>query len=709
MAGNDQVRALHQNAQEEFEDAKAAMRLISLRLNENMAFYAGKHYGIPSFAGWLTQVSMPDQAAEVYNYIWPTVRSWVASMMRSKPSLVAVAPSDSSTDITIARATNRLLKSLERGVYCEHEELAYGEMLTGVHGAAMWKVYWDPTAGRQQKTPKMQQTPFGEMPDTDIVGSQRMYNVAVGQPKLEAFSVIDAIPDPSAIKRGDIRHVFHRKRPPMSKAMELFPVDAYGVSTAGRWDTGGGEDFDTIQRDAIENETRLFGRTPNRGKGARGNEPVRIVEGWYAPTDEFPGGLVIIFSGDMLLAISALPYEWPWILRQGPGRRSSLFPDGIVSPLIPMQRTININASKKREWIDYILSPPMLVPEESNIRKEHMSDVAGYLLYYNHLVGTPKWMDVPSIPNEMFNVEASLVQMMKDISSISDLDRGGVPEGLSTARAMAYLYEFQQGVQETDTKQFQLDYRLAMRKQLKLIADFMPDQELLTILGFNNEWEAVALKKKEINFNAEIMLENDPQPNSKALQVANAKEAFQIGALEDTPGAIRYRKLANMYFVDKSETDAEEVHTRRALKEWVEFVEWVNAMQQGAGMMQMQPPLRWLEQDRHDIHAQCHADHGVTDEYLRLPMWAQQMWDDHRHQHEQAYLEQVQMQGMQTQALGETNAGPPPPKQGQAESPADGGQSDTDALNRTAQATGDTRAQQKDVDNAARVAEPQAA
>lgn len=672
-------QTLLEQAKDEYEDARASMRWISQRLNENMAFFAGKQYGIATYAGMFVPQTSTEVAEEVYNYVWSTVRSWMASIIRSKPTVRSVPASDSSDDIARGRCTDRLVKSIAKSNLIDLEELIRGETKVAVHGAGFYKVYWDPSKGKATKVPKMTEGPEGPVQETDFFGRPSFETVFEGAPAFEFHDVIDVLPDPMAVKRGEVRHVFHRKMLPYGVVNDRFKVDAFGQPTEGRWENVGHE-YEQVERDAIENDSRAFatsGGSPTSSR-AKTNQMVRLNEGWYKPTAQFPNGLLIVWSGDMIIALTELPYEWPWVMRLGPGLRGGLIADGIVQHIKPMQRTLNVTASKRREWIDYILSPPLLVPEGSDIRKDHISDVAGYILNFNASAGKPEWMNVPNIPQSMFETEGSLVQQIKDISGVSDIDRGGVPQGLSTARAMAYQYEFQQGVSEPDTGLFKLDYLRVITLVLKLFRDYMPDNRLISMLGENNAWERTAFRRDDYDFDVELILEEENQPNSKALREANAKEYFQIGALNDTPEAERFRKMNGLDYIDEESSRIDGNHRRRALKEILQFKDWV--AQAEAGMVdESSNPLYVMEQDKHDTHIDVIDNFRITDEYIALPDWAKQMVDQHSHLHQQAMLEQMQMFGMQQGAMGANGAGPPPAKN-QMASPFDGGKSDIAAM-----------------------------
>lgn len=659
------VKMLHAEVVNMTEDAKQSLLWRSAKFNENMAFYRGMQWGRQTTFGWYVQDQQEFEAREVYNYIRPTVRSWAAMMLRNVPNPQVVAGFSDQGTMVRASNTQRLVRSFQRNGTIPFETLYRAETKCAVHGAVWYKCYFDPNCGKAIRVPKYTIDEFGQpQPDVDEFGAQRWHTRFEGEIKVDFKDVIDVVVDPHATNDQEIRYVVERMMVPVSRMDDWFPYDAFGMPTRGRWDCDSRE-VEMHERDAIENEHRAYDASIGgiwSGR-AESNQLVRMYAFWMRPTNHHPEGMILVWSGDVIVAISKLPYEWPWVLRNGSNIvPNSLYADGVVEDLKAIQRTINLNASKRREWIDIILSPPMLVPSTAGLTKDLLTDIAGEILSYDPIGGKPEWMTVPNIPQTMFTQEDHLVAILKDVSAISDISRGEAPPGIETGRALAYLHEFQQGVHEPDVRMFQEAMKKVITKCLKLARDFYQEDRLVKMIGLNNAWELQAFKRDDYDFESELEIEtNSGAPNSRALRLAEAIEIMQIGGYSDTPEAQRFRKIASIDYQDRDTLDWNEVHKSNARREQFELVA---------------NPMAWPmvhEADNHESHLDLHNDFRVSAEYKALSPMAQQAFDQHVAEHEWWFTQQQLAYSGQMGMMGSGPTGAPPAKQKQLPSPRDGG------------------------------------
>lgn len=661
------LKQLHAEIINMTEDAKQALLWRSARMNESMAFYRGQQWGVSTTFGYYVESQPENEAREAYNYIATTVDSWVSTMMRNWPNIQVVSGFYDMGTMTRASATQRLVKSMMRdGETFVYDTFLRGEIKACVHGAVWYKVYWDPNSGKVEKFPKYLPTAEGEwVPDVDPLGAQRWWQRFEGRIRIDFADCIDVVADPHATSEEEVRYVVERKMVPVSTMDDRYPYDAFGRPTRGRWDVDS-RHVEQHERDSVENEHRSYDASIGgvwSGR-AESNQLVRLNVFWMKPTNAHPEGMVLAWSGDVIIAISKLPYEWPWVLRNGPRLvPSSLYADGLVECLKPLQRTLNLTVSKRREWIDMILSPPLLVPQNSNLTPDHFSDIAGEVLTYDPIGGSPQWMDVPDIPQSMFEAESSLVSMMKDISAISDITRGEAPPGIETGRALAYLHEFQQSSLVPSVRLLHEVFKKLVKKALRLARDFWPEERVVKQLGESNAWEMKAFYREDYDLDAELEIEIDSgAPYSRALRMAETLEILQAGGYEDTPGAQRFRKINSIDFADNTTVDHNQLQRLNARKE-----QWLLTEQ-------LEIPIV-LERDDPETHLEEHEMFRASDEYMLLPEPLRRAFDTHVAEHEMTYLMQIQGFGSQQQMLGSTAEGPPPPGQPQAPSPRSGGHS----------------------------------
>lgn len=641
LDGEQQLRDELGEIQAMFEDAKGAVALREPVMQESMAFYRGMQWGVMTPLGWMQDGGDPDEAREVINYIRPTVKTALADVLRGMPNPETVASSSDQRSVARAEASQRLLRSFIRNGTVSFEVMLRCEAAVLIHGAAWYKAVWDPSKGKQTA------------------------NGPEGAISVQFVDILSAPPDPHARTEDEIEHVFHRKLVPVRVLQDQFPVDVFGVPSNGRW-TAGDRTEGLNTRDLLENDGRSIGRAGSAGgMQSKGNDLAELVEFWERPTNAHPQGRLTVFSGGMLVAHGPMPYDWPWILRLGQGiLPSGLFPDGIVRDCIPIQRSINMNASKQKEWVQNILNPPLLVPSGSQINRDLFSDMTGEIIEYTHGM-KPSWMDVPDIPVGMFNMEAQGVSALQTISTYSDISRGTPPPGLESGRALANLYEIQKGVHEPDIHLFKLDIARVLIACLKLARDFFDDGRMVRLIGANNRWAVASFKRDDYDFEAEVVVEAfSSRPNSRALRQTEAIELFEKGAFADDPEAKALRRVLDFDYEDAGATMRMDAHLSRALSEHVEllsdpsFVPFV------------------LEQDNDDIHLDHHNEFAITPEFLALPDFVRERHLQHIKQHEMNHAQKTQAFAAEQSLLsGQSQApgGGAPPPAAPMSAPPDGG------------------------------------
>lgn len=652
-------------------DAIAAQEYKFGEAAENMAFYRGLQYGQATRFGFYADDRAPGEEREVRNYIAPTVASLASARLRAFPSFRVTASSSDVSSLASARFQERLIRSLQQNGVVSLEEFYRGEIKRACHGAVWYKVYWDPNRGRSVRQPRFIQGDNGPEPLNDIFGRQQWWNAFEGDVAIEHCDIVDVLPDPHATRKEEVRHIFHRKLIPMSRALDRFKYDVFGNRlTAASFAQN--EGYQEIHhRDSIENDARAHysGLAGTRAGRSEGNQLARIVEFWVRPTNEFPDGALLVFSGNTIIAASPLPYDWPWVLSIGRNvLPSSLYADGDVAHLKSVQRSINLAASKMKEYMAMCAAPHILSPNDAGLSPADFSDIAGNVLLFSGTAGRPEWMSVPQMPDAVAGQEGHLRQQIGDIAAVSDIARGQVPPQIETGRALAYLYEFQQGAHEPDIALQREVYREVIQKTMALIHTFYQEGRMIALVGDNAAWEVVHFKRADFGALRRVVVEmEDQRPNSRAIQRAEAIEDFQIGAFSDTPEAKRYREAINAPSFGGEEVDVQRQHVARALEEQ-------------AGILDgLYPEL--LEQDDDEYHLQKHQAFAATLEFRRLPQEYQRVFLDHIAEHEARYVEQLEAQAAlgAVGGAGQQQGGTPAKRPGLA-SPHDGGQTDIDAL-----------------------------
>lgn len=629
-------------AETDFIGAHDWLNQHRIKLVERMAFYRGWHHGRPRF-GAFDQALVPDDrvAFEVYNYIRPTVRSAVQKRIKAWPNPEVAAPTQDPLGQLQARATEKVARSLIRTGIIDFEEFYNAQAAAEIHGAAWIKAFWDPNK-------------------RDNRGQQ------LGGVTTEYCSILDVFPDPTARRLDEIRHIFHRKVMPLATAAGNFPSDFFGEPTS---DDMGGSRF--LRFGVRPNDgytyTAIDGGLPFAKEAA---ELVEVIELWERPSAKFPNGRFMAFSGSTLLAYGltpegepSLPHAWPWAPFRGINRiPGNIYADGAVADAISINKSINTAASKMRETMNFMASPTILAPNESELNKDLFDDVG------NNVIGfktgfAPQFFTHPGINPTVFQFTEANKQTLSDVTSQSDIARGQAPPPGTSARSIGFQAELNDAINGPDQALFQYDCLRLIKICLELIRDGYDDGRVIQTIGPSNSIEAQIFKRDDYDFSADLIINPMSQePTSRAVRMAESMDLFQAGVFEDTPGAIRLRKKLGLDADESRNTvDIYQLHFQRSQKETALFIT--------QGIVPTRGPV-----DNDDAHLDELEIFLISDRFLSMDPVLQAGIIGHYQEHQAA--RQAAFTNFQAQAAGPAPPGPPGAggEKG-VESPLDGGHS----------------------------------
>lgn len=618
-----------------YEDALRPMPRRLARWREYQSFYRGFQHIIPT--SWTEEAYGsidPRQEFETANQVQAIVRQSVAKKLQAFPLNPEVSPAyDGVLARAKAEASQRLLRSFPRNGVLPFVELVDAVYAAEIFGGAYLNVYWDPMAG-----PKAGGAPLGDI-------------------RVRAVTLLDAIPDPASRSEPEDRHLFHRFAMPMSQARQMFPTDIYGEEShfllyGARTNSG----FSEMLRD----DRGLF-------ESCAASEPNQIVEIiWYyeRPSIDHPGGRLLCYSGPTVLDVSEeLPDKvWPWIWIPGPNRAPGVrIPDGMVHNLRSPQRSLNHALSKIRENASLCVNPAMLVPVAAGVQAEKLDDLPGTLLKYNAAGGKPEWMPVPGVPQGLYEMTAKMKEILSDVSSYSDVSQG-TPQGDLSGRAILNLDQLNNMVHGPENGIFQEQCVKLLKTCLTMAHTRYDDGRMVQMFGDNNRWTSQAWKGAEFDPDVEILVDPFSQePTSRAARFAQAVEIKQLNGYEDDPGAQRFREAIGIDTNDRDAVALGYAHKRRARQEDLQLIT----------TGEMFPPL-FADDD--PTHLDCHLQTYLSDEVQADPD-RKDILEQHMELHEQAMAQkQASLIGGPAGGGGSPPGGPGDTAV-QAPSPADGGHS----------------------------------
>lgn len=660
-----------------FEDIKNKVRAahdeVLLRTDkwvERMAFYRGFHYSIVGADFVFDEEDATGELSEVHNYIPSFVKASVAARIRNFPNVQVPASNGTHEAMAKARATEQLLKSFVDDEVLSGEELVRALTLSSVLGGSWLKIWWDPEAGRYTKEDLAVEEDvdfdedgnvvYTEKPITDPFGDPIVSFSREGQITTTAVDPFDGWPDPTASAFKEMRYWVHRKMLPVDTLRRKYPKDIHGKDI--KWSPGHLDEVYQLKKN-VTNDDLDSSIVKDDENGL-----APLVEFWGAPNDDYPNGILCVYSGDDIVYLGSCPYRpgrLPCVFIPGDNIiPRGLYSDGTVEHLITLQRTLNRSVTKQREWLDKILNPMLLVPYGSGVNAKTIGEIPGQILEYNPGL-RPDWMQVPPIAPSLFSVQNTIFQEMKIISGYSDITRGDMPSGGATGRAIAFLQENEENIRSADIKLFKGAVTEALKQCLFLSKQYYQDGRLIKHLG-DESWQLFEFQSADFDWYVDLAPEMfSGAPNSRALRWAETLEAFQLGLFDDeAPGAKEVRRMLQMDHGARSTVDPNVAHRNLAEMENSQLL----AMAQGADVSMNQ--VREFHDD--EVHLEVHNQLRNSPRYLELDPYVRQVLDEHCEVHEENL--QAKMGAFSdAQAMLGPQPGQAPAPQPPGMSPRDGG------------------------------------
>jgi hypothetical protein len=345
---------------------------------------------------------------------------------------------------------------------------------------------------------------------------------------------------------------------------------------------------------------------------------VRVYEEWELPSRKYPSGRLIICTDNNLLYYGSLPdklgehgeYLLPFDVQYSL-RTDGFFGKSIIERLIPVQRALNSNKNRIQDYLNRI-AIGVLVTEEGSVPNidEFLTSgiMPGDIIEY--MVGrhAPRFMDVPSLPADIFRETSDLLEQIDRLSGVSQLAKQStVSPSISAASAIAGLAEQDDTRIGLEGENAKAAYISFTKKALILYHHNVKYPRMVADIGKNDEFEISQFRGNELtSFDVEIM----PEPEAADTMATRRQKIIDLwnsGILKDPEtgtltSAGRAKLLEAMQFGDLDIfTDGDNVHVERAHRENQAMV---------AGDV-----CEVVEYDDDTIHIGSHNDFRLSAEY----------------------------------------------------------------------------------------------
>lgn len=648
-----EVNDLYTDAVDHFRTKRSGLRKVV----QNAAYFRGLQHLLRGS----TISTEQGERAITCNITRHIINKATADTLRNMPDPRIAAAKDDQKARNRARMTQRMCKAFVRNGVIDQEELHKLVSWMKQTGAGWAKITWDPHAGKplpaqqtgfekfesvsgveinndseadlaESETEAEEQDVGSEMLSLESLegqvddgfGALIMPTTYTGEICFEFVSQCDGFPNPDARARKELSHFFHRKLRPVRELERRYKKDIFGKTTKQRFHTGTASPERSAFR-AISEEDSETAWTNSHKTEAAGNVLAELVEFWEVPTDEFPAGRLIIFSGNMILYMGRCIYEparIPFVLFNGDNINSNaLYADGISTDIEHYQRAANFNETKLFEQLDQIVNFHILAPLGSGITKNTWGNKSGQVIGYARGMKPEPW-----VPQNLNSTQFEYTdRQIERAMSTSGYDRAlqDLPSNTS-GRTYAFAEQASQRMREPDQASFRRSMYETFQHCIWLGKQFYDQGRMITLVGENAEFELHDFNDESFDMDSDIVMDVFGEGNKTEASKVDEVLAFaDSGILDDGPRGERSRKLLSDEYAYRMHYDPHEIHRQRARRENTMILNFDSR------------PIIIKTNDNHRCHLDEHDKLELSQEFDELPEWQQQKLIAHRLLHEE--------------------------------------------------------------------------
>lgn len=572
---------------QKFEKRRAERNNLELTWRLCINFYNGNQFTaidaasndiqeIPVLADW--------EERNVFNEIAPNVESRFAILSKRKNNLKNRPASSSSQDRTSAKIGNKILASTKRRLNMSDLQQE-ANLISGIMGSAIFKTVWDPTKGNVIGVKKDKITEeesfslsiyeyenelLGLEPD---VVYQKIYE---GDISTTLHSPLEIYPENLSLPCRNNRRVMHVV---LMSPDEIF--DKWGILEEGKeHDT-----YKIMNSDDKNYGSGISGRTYGKTFGlTKMHNLVRVYEEYELPTPRYPNGRLIICSDENLYYYGSLPdplgengtYILPFDVQQSL-KTDGFFGKTVIERMIPLQ--INYNSIKNRiqDYINRVTIGVLEVEEGVLVDEDYLRDegiAPGEIITYQRGGRAPRFMEFPSLPNDIDRECDRLLNAMDRLSGVSQLSKQSmVPTNVTSGVAIAGLAEQDDTRIGLEAENIKHCLASVGKKWLILYRDNVKYPRMVEDIGKNDEFEISQFTGNDLT-SFDVFVESEPEASDTLSQRRQKViELLNSGLFNDTQtgnitneGRIKVFEMLELGDWE-SFTEADDDQQRRAARE----------------------------------------------------------------------------------------------------------------------------------------------
>lgn len=353
-----------------------------------------------------------------------------------------------------------------------------------------------------------------------------------------AFDVEDPMAvryNPDAIDEDDATEMYVGRLWPIKKAAAHFGCSEEYLK--------GGDDSERVEYDNLMSSAAAgpgwFGALNSLGwnLGASQDEAIGpralIVEYYSEPDGDFPEGRHWISCGDKMVWPKANDPEypngeaplpngfWPPLVAVSslpiPGQPQAL---GVLTQVVPLNEQLNALDGKIKEHEVTMAMGGKWVVHPADKGLKITSDPAQVLQSAGYAQGKPPMqVQLNALPVEIYNERSVLMDKVRLVASLSEIDLGKKPEGVSAGRAFLVMQEVTDSVLGPDLQAWEESLEEVGRRQLVLAQRHYREERSIAIRGDRGQWEIRSFMGADLTDGLDVRVQvGSTFPWSKAAQ-----------------------------------------------------------------------------------------------------------------------------------------------------------------------------------------------
>ena len=588
----------------------------------NIAFYYGHQWlGYLDNQYLLNLAELQDGKVRiVINRLQPMVQRQVARIVRGRPQLNVIAPSNEFEDQAAADCSEKVLQYLWEDCNVD-KTLRQALFVMELTGTVFLYPHWNPNAGDVKKIPKIKleeipktvinpetgdeetakdlnDDPILEQIETlerDEEGNVLFDELPIGDIDIDIYSPFEVYPDQESTSMKDTTKLIVQKYKGIDYIRSKYGVDVEPESKYTAYN------YFEQRLKSLFNSNLQYNQPNDKGAFVR--------EGWEKPTATYPNGRHYIIAGNkVVLYQEYLIYgKIPLIDFHCVKHPDKFWADCYLAQAIPIQKQVNLIVSQVINNLKFVGNPKIVSYKNNGLQRSNFVADSGEVLEVNVGGQAPYVLQGASMPNQVVHIINYLEQKMNDIFSQHEVSQGQLPYRIESGPALQQLTEQDDAPVSLTVMDFEDQLEVVGRSLLLLFRDFSDDRDerLIKIVGKNNALiDAFYFKKANLLEEFDVRVKVSPGlPHSKAGKTEMVFSLFDKEMLKrDNPNDVRRgMDLLDLTFENAVSPD--------------EKLEKANILFYKRGQADL---VTVNPYDDHEIHAATCSDYMKTQDYLGL-------------------------------------------------------------------------------------------